>query len=44
MIVGWCKIKVSFTSHDKGGLTNQCLEMANLADNEFKELKLPNTN
>ena len=44
MIVGWCKIKVSFTSHDKGGLTNQCLEMAKLADYEFKELKLPNTN
>ena len=44
MIVGWCKIKVSFTSHDKGGLTNQCLEMARLTDYEFKELKLPNTN
>ena len=44
MIVGWCKIKVSFTSHEKGGLTNQCLEMAKLADYEFKKLKFPNTN
>ncbi len=43
MIVGWCKIKVSFTSHEKGGLTNQCLEMAKLADSKYKELKFPNT-
>ena len=43
MIVGWCKIKVSFTSHEKGGLTNQCLEMAKLADYEYKELKFSNT-
>mgnify|MGYP001255715520 FL=1 len=42
MIVGWCKIKVSFTSHDKGGLTNQCLEMAKLADSEYKKLKFSN--
>ena len=44
MIVGWCKIKVSFTSHEKGGLTNQCLEMAKLADSEYEELKFSNTN
>ena len=25
MIVGWCKIVVTFTSHDKGGVTEQCI-------------------
>ena len=28
MIVGWCTIKISFTSHDKGGVTQKCIEMA----------------
>ena len=28
MIVGWCTIKISFTSHDKGGVTQRCIEMA----------------
>ena len=28
MIVGWCKIKISLTSHDLGGVTQKCIEMA----------------
>ena len=32
MIVGWCKIKVSFTSHDKGGVTEECIAMAKVAE------------
>jgi 4a-hydroxytetrahydrobiopterin dehydratase len=32
MIVGWCKIKVSFTSHDKGGVTEKCIAMARVSE------------
>ena len=32
MIVGWCKIKVSFTSHDKGGVTEKCIAMARVVE------------
>ena len=32
MVVGWCKITVSFTSHDKGGVTESCIQMAREAD------------
>ena len=32
MAVGWCKIKVSFTSHDKGGVTEECIAMARVAE------------
>ncbi len=28
LVVGWCKVKVTFTSHDQGGVTDQCLAMA----------------
>ena len=28
MVVGWCTIKVSFTSHDEGGVTKNCIAMA----------------
>ena len=28
MLVGWCKIKISFTSHDEGGVTQKCIDMA----------------
>ena len=28
MIVGWCTIKISFTSHDEGGVTQRCIEKA----------------
>ena len=26
--VGWCEVSVSFTSHDKGGVTSDCVQMA----------------
>jgi len=32
IIVGWRKVKLSFTSHDKGGVTSSCIEMAIQAD------------
>ena len=32
MIVGWCAVKISFTSHDKGGVTQKCIEMAKLVN------------
>lgn len=28
LTVGWRKVKVTFTSHDQGGVTDQCLTMA----------------
>jgi 4a-hydroxytetrahydrobiopterin dehydratase len=28
MVVGWCKIDVAFTSHDQGGVTTGCIDMA----------------
>jgi 4a-hydroxytetrahydrobiopterin dehydratase len=32
MVVGWCKIDVAFTSHDQGGVTTACIDMAKKAD------------
>lgn len=26
--IGWCEVSVSFTSHDQGGVTFACLQMA----------------
>ena len=28
MVVGWCRIDVAFTSHDQGGVTLACIQMA----------------
>ena len=28
LTVGWCKVSVTFTSHDQGGVTDQCIAMA----------------
>ena len=28
MVVGWCRIDVVFTSHDQGGVTLACIQMA----------------
>ncbi len=28
MVVGWCKIDIAFTSHDQGGVTIACIDMA----------------
>ena len=32
MLVGWCKIKISLTSHDLGGVTQKCLDIATFVD------------
>ena len=32
MVIGWCIIKISFTSHDEGGVTQKCIEMAKFVD------------
>ena len=32
MVVGWCKVNLVFTSHDEGGVTTRCIEMAQKAD------------
>ena len=28
LVVGWCEVSVSFTSHDQGGVTSACVEMS----------------
>jgi 4a-hydroxytetrahydrobiopterin dehydratase len=33
--VGWCKVEVRFTSHDQGGVTRECIEMAKAVDTIF---------
>ena len=32
MIVGWCKVGITFTSHDQGGVTAACIKMAKQTD------------
>ena len=32
LTVGWCKVGVTFTSHDQGGVTDQCIAMAKAVD------------
>ena len=32
MIVGWCEIEISFMSHDKGGITFDCIDMAKFVE------------
>ena len=32
LTVGWCKVSVIFTSHDQGGVTEQCISMAKAVD------------
>ena len=32
MVVGWCKINITFTSHDQGGVTTACINMAKQAN------------
>ena len=36
MKVGYCKIVVDFTSHDLGGVTKGCIQMAKYIDKESK--------
>ena len=28
LIVGWCKVNVTFTSHELGGVSSECINMA----------------
>ena len=32
ILIGWCNVNVSITSHDMGGVSNQCIELANEID------------
>ena len=32
MLVGWCKSKISLTSHDMGGVTQKCIDIAAFVD------------
>lgn len=32
LTVGWCSVGVTFTSHDQGGVTDQCITMARAVD------------
>ena len=32
MIIGYCEIEISFTSHDKGGVTFDCIHMAQFVE------------
>ena len=34
--VGWCRVEVIFTSHDQGGVTDQCIEMAKVVESILK--------
>ena len=35
MVVGWCKVVVAFTSHEKGGVTKECVIMAKRSDSVY---------
>lgn len=32
LLIGWCKVSVTFTSHDQGGVTDDCIKMAKLSE------------
>ena len=34
LYIGWCNVQVSYTSHDQGGVTDECVNMAELTDSE----------
>ena len=35
LVVGWCKINVTLTSHDFGGVTHLCIKIAQEAEKIF---------
>ena len=35
--IGWCNVKIKFTSHDLGGVTEGCINMAKLVTKLFEE-------
>jgi len=34
--IGWCKVTLSFTSHELGGVSFKCMNMAKTVDNILK--------
>ena len=30
--ISWCRVKVTYTSHDQGGVTQQCISMAKMVE------------
>jgi 4a-hydroxytetrahydrobiopterin dehydratase len=34
--IGWCKVTLSFTSHELGGVSFECINMAKTVDNLLK--------
>jgi 4a-hydroxytetrahydrobiopterin dehydratase len=34
--IGWCKVTLSFTSHELGGVSFKCMNMAKTVDNLLK--------
>ena len=37
LTIGWCQVGIVLTSHDQGGVTDQCLSMAKIIDNMIDE-------
>jgi 4a-hydroxytetrahydrobiopterin dehydratase len=35
--IGWCKVTLSFTSHELGGVSFECINMYKTVDNLLKE-------
>jgi len=36
IIIVWCKVTISFTSHDLGGVSTECMNMAKTVENFLK--------
>lgn len=34
--IGWCKVTISFTSHELGGVSTECVIMAKTVENSLK--------
>lgn len=37
LLIGWCSVEVNYTSHEIGGVTEKCLNMAKLTEKLYKE-------
>ena len=35
MMIGWCRVDVNITSHDKGGVTTKCVNLATGIDHIY---------
>ena len=36
IIIGWCRVDINITSHDKGGVTTNCINLATAIDHTIK--------